>query len=447
MGTVIPSNRDQFLAQQQAQKGVFRPDDLQSSLRMIPTAGQEALADPDVHPSDFWNVPQMGVAAAQGAARVGQMGVSKALPMLRENVKPTIDGLTESFNRAITRHLSLPMEERIQSSRDAIEALRPHFGEGKNVPDLLSKNRKLKKAEEAGAEGVPILLPNGRGIETTGLSLSPAMKAGEMRLCSNFASCKEGCLGFTSGGNLQFGGGKDLTAVKGPRLAHHTRSMAMMNEPEAFAIKLNDEIESAKRLAATRGNQLGLRLNVLSDLPPSVHGAIIKAHPDVEFYDYTKNWVPKAERSFAPNHHLTYSSTGTSHEVGVNGMESAILNKHSNWRDMRDLLDEGENVAMSFSHKNKLPATVLDHETGKTFRVIDGDTHDYRPLDKVRPGEVGVIVGLRNKNRLSKQTTAHETSKGFHTWHDPNVSTQVEIPVQRRDMTYLDNMGKVVHKR
>ncbi len=447
MATVTSYNRDQFFAQQQAKKGVFRPDDLQSSLSMIPTAEQEALADPDVQPSDYWNVPQMGVAAAQGVARVGQMGVAKAIPMLRENVQPTLDGLTESFNRAITRHLSLPMEERIQSSRAAIESLRPHFGEGKSVPDLLSKNAKLKKAEKAGAEGVPVLMPDGRGIETTGLSLSPAMKAGELRLCSNFASCKKDCLGLTSGGNALFGGGKDLEAVKGPRLAHYTKSMAMLNEPEAFAIKLNDEIESSKRLAAKRGNQLGVRTNVLSDLPPSMFQAIIKAHPDVEFYDYTKNWVPKGERSFAPNHHLTHSATGTSHEVGVNGVTNAVLNKHSNWRDMRDLMNDGENVAMSFSHKKHLPATVRDQETGQVFRVIDGDTHDFRPLDKVRPGETGVIVGLRNKNRLTKQETAHETSSGFHTRYDPKLSSEVEIPVQRRDMTYLDNMGKVVHKR
>ena len=190
-----------------------------------------------------------------------------------------------------------------------------------------------------------------------------------------------------------------------------------MSEPGALAVQLHGEIDDAKRAARRRGNQLAVRLNVLSDIDPRVHEALIRAHPDVDFYDYTKmNYDP-----IAPNHHYTYSSTGLSQPSGVNGQKESVENKHQNWPQMSKRLDTGSNVAMVFSHKEHLPKQVHDQVTDKTYRVVDGTTHDYRPLDAQPEGSDGVIIGLQNLNKTGKQDNAYKDSNGFVVHYDPQV--------------------------
>ena len=157
--------------------------------------------------------------------------------------------------------------------------------------------------------------------------------------------------------------------------------------------------------------------------PSRITQSRIKAHPDVTFYDYTKlNANP-----VAPNHHLTYSSTGVSQYAGQNGLDHDVPNPHSNWRTVRSRLDTGSNVAMAFTHGKHLPETVHDSESGKTYKVVDGDTHDFRPLDAQPKGEDGVIIGLRNKNMTTKSEAAYKSaaknSKGFMVHYDPQLRT------------------------
>ena len=190
-------------------------------------------------------------------------------------------------------------------------------------------------------------------------------------------------------------------------------------------MKLHDEISDAKAIAAQNGNHLGVRLNVLSDINPRVHKSIIEAHPDVTFYDYTKNNT----NPIASNHHYTYSSTGVS--------QPGVDNPHTNWKAMRRRLDQGDNVAMAFTHKDHLPEFVHDQETGKKYRVVDGDTHDFRPLDLQPEGQDGVIVGLKNKKATGKMQEAHIDSHGFFVHYDPqlkmDVSKKTGAPVYARD--------------
>jgi hypothetical protein len=99
-------------------------------------------------------------------------------------------------------------------------------------------------------------------------------------------------------------------------------------------------------------------------------------------------------RQLPKNYHVTLSSTG--------------IHKESNWKHVRNHLDNGGVAAMVFAipasrGKKKggdLPTLVHDEKTGKTYRVIDGDIHDHRHLDHVyndaKPGE-GLIAGLRIK--------------------------------------------------
>ena len=338
------------------------------------------------------------------------------------NVSPKT--LQTAFNTALDRHLTLPPEERVAHLRAAERALSPYL----RAPDkdtltgdyqktsrerpipLLAPNAKMMKSAEGyrGSEPIKVTI-NGReyGVETTGLSLSPSATIKGFQTCANSASCREACLGLTSGNRHKLGGGEDLEAVLGPRLNSLNKTRALLDKPEAFATVLFEEIAAARREAEANGNILGIRLNVLSDVSPRVYEKIIKAFPDVIFYDYTK--MPY--KSIAPNHHYTYSSTGVSNDK--------VSNLNENWSDMRDRLEEGHNVAMSFSDRENLPETVTDKETGKTYTVIDGDKHDFRPLDIQPKGKSGVIVGLRNKKATGALATASQDNAGFFVDYDP----------------------------
>lgn len=344
-----------------------------------------------------------------------------------DDQNPSMGSLAKAFDEAIAHHLSLSPDERKQNSIRASEAVGDIIGRTSSgkVKDLLGKNAKLLKSEKGQEEGEAVKLPDGRGIETTGLALSPAYREGKFDTCPNHHSCKAECLGKTSGNYFKLGGGPDLEAFKGPRLNSLLKTQAFLRNPHAFAVKLHDEIEDAKAIAAQNGNHLGMRLNVLSDINPRVHKAIIEAHPDVTFYDYTKNNT----NPIASNHHYTYSSTGVS--------QPGVENPHTNWKAMRRRLDQGDNVAMAFSHKDHLPEFVHDQETGKKYRVVNGDTHDFRPLDLQPEGEDGVIVGLKNKKATGKMHEAHVDSKGFFVHYDPqlkmDVSKKTGAPVFARD--------------
>ena len=148
--------------------------------------------------------------------------------------------------------------------------------------------------------------------------------------------------------------------------------------------------------AAKKKKHLAVRLNGTSDIPHErIAPELFKKHHDVQFYDYTKYKSRVVSKKRPKNYHLTYSSTGLNH-------------KGSNWKDAREILDNKHGhidrpvVAMAFKVKkgHPLPTHVHDEETGKKYRVIDGDEHDHRHLDHEYhgiPHHEGVIAGLRIK--------------------------------------------------
>ena len=346
--------------------------------------------------------------------------------------KTSVKSLSDAFDKSISAHLALKPADRIANSKRAADSLGAHIGRlqtGRPVP-LLTKNAKLLKSETGYGDEAPVQLPDGRGVETTGLALAPAYEEGKFTTCPNSASCKAECLGKTSGNYFKVGGGKDLSAFKGPRLNSLKKTIGMLRDPESFAVRLNDEIESAKREAAMNGNHLGIRLNVLSDLNPRIHKAIIENHPDVTFYDYTKNNT----NPIAPNHHYTYSSTGVS--------QDGVDNPHSNWKQMRKRLDTGSNVAMAFSDREHLPEMVHDEETGKHYKVVNGDKHDFRPLDIQPRGADGVIVGLKNKKATGTTANAHIDSKGFFVKYDPQLQKNAKGTYVRGESVGMRKDGK-----
>jgi hypothetical protein len=354
--------------------------------------------------------------------------------------EPSTQQFTKAFDDAINWIKTLDTEDTKNAALLANQRLAPILGTGVDgkTKRLLTTNGKLLKTETGIEGGVPIELPDGRNIESAGLAISPAFKVGKFSTCPNSASCAQECLGKTSGGYFAYGGGADLDAMKGTRLRSFRMTQAMFREPEAFAIKLNEEIFSLKKSAEKNGNALAIRLNVLSDIDPKVHKSIIDANPDVLFYDYTK----MKYRPVAPNHHYTYSSTGLSQKAGLNGLTVDVDNPHSNWSQMRQWLDDGKNVAMAFSSKKGLPESVLDEATGKTYKVIDGDAYDFRPMDAQPLGSDGVIVGLKNKAMTRKESIAAQDSKGFFVQYDPKLGTQVTIPRQKKEVIMLKTDGQ-----
>jgi hypothetical protein len=353
--------------------------------------------------------------------------------------EPSTQRFAEAFDNAIGWLRTLDANNLRNAAILSDQRLAPILGtdaQGK-TKRLLTTNGKLLKTETGVEGGVPIELPDGRNIESAGLAISPAFKVGKFSTCPNSASCAQECLGKTSGGYFAYGGGADLEAMKGTRLRSFRMTQAMFREPEAFAIKINNEIVSLKNAAAKNGNALAIRLNVLSDIDPKVYKSIIESHPDVFFYDYTK----MKYRPVAPNHHYTYSSTGLSQKAGQNGLASDVDNPHGNWPQMRQWLDDGQNVAMAFSSKKALPESVLDESTGKIYRVIDGDAYDFRPMDMQPAGMDGVIVGLKNKAMTRKESAAAQDSKGFFVNYDPKLGTQVLISPQKREAIMLRSSG------
>jgi len=302
-------------------------------------------------------------------------------------------------------------ERRLMASQAKATLIAQH-----NVTRLFGANSKLEKTN-IGDYGLTF---NGKKVMSTGLGFASAQKINDQQLastCPKSAICEALCLGETSGQNLLYGGEGEFRS--GPRLSQYLKTEALIVNPEAFTVAMIRQIEAFRNAAKAAGKEDGeagyqpaIRLNVTSDFKPATFEAIINMFPDVMFYDYTK----LETKPIAPNHHLTYSSTGASQVVG----NKVIYNKESNWDNMvKKFLSNGKNVAMAFTSRNAMPKFVMDERTGKTFEVWNGDEYDARFLDPSREDGAGLIIGLTNKDNTTKPEDAAEKHKGFFLDYDP----------------------------
>ena len=137
--------------------------------------------------------------------------------------------------------------------------------------------------------------------------------------------------------------------------------------------QLHKEIAAHERKAKRVNMEPAVRLNGTSDIiweRKKYQGKSLMEHfPDVQFYDYTK--LPRDPTGLPSNYHLTVSMS----ESNKDKIDKAIA-----W---------GFNVAVVF--ENKLPDNYLG------LPVINGDEHDYRPIDPK-----GCIVGLVVKGPKGK---------------------------------------------
>jgi len=237
-----------------------------------------------------------------------------------------------------------------------------------------NSNPKLMKENSAEFDGLADQLDqlyfdikkNYIGTITGGVSLAPNKENGmNVDLCGGHSTpaCEKGCLNNQGRGRMK--------PVANARV---NKAIYFIKENKKFMNQLRDELAKLERRALKRNLKPCVRLNVFSDVQYEkikIDGkTLFELFPNIEFYDYTKNWF--RDVSNIPNYTLTYSK---SEEYTIKNIKSMLA---------FDL-----NVAVIF--RDFIP---------KSFHgmpVINGDVHDLRFVDKK-----GVIVGLTAKGSLKK---------------------------------------------
>ena len=347
---------------------------------------------------------------AEGTAFAEKMAMTKLFTLNAPRTKGlhpdrTLSDVTKAITETADKWAKANAADRREMAKDAKTVLR----QSHNIEKLFGANSKLEKTN-IGDYG---LTYKGKKVMSTGLGFASAQKINDMQratTCPQSGICEDLCLGETSGQNLLYGG--DGQFRSGPRLSQYLKTEALVVNPEAFAIAFIKQITAFRKAALDLDYHPAIRLNVTSDFNPKMFEAVINMFPDVTFYDYTK----LDTKPIAPNHHLTYSSTGASQLV----KGEIIVNKFSNWDRMVDkILAGGKNVAMAFTSRSSMPKFVKDERTGKTFEVWNGDEYDARFLDPVREDGVGLIIGLTNKDNTTKPEDAAKKHNGFFLDYDP----------------------------
>ena len=220
----------------------------------------------------------------------------------------------------------------------------------------------------ASPESNPKLAKNQKqGVMSAPLHLAPFKLSGFNTCAMASPGCIAACL--HTAGNPLYMGAKEKARI--------ARTQAYFKARDAFMAVVCFEVEALTRKAEKAHMQAGIRLNATSDIPFErvrvvVNGVtfanVMQAFPNVEFYDYTKQTkraLAWASNAMPVNYHLTFSKAENNDDA------------------VAQVLNAGGNVAVVF---DKLPETYL----GKP--VINGDEHDFRPLDPK-----GVVVGLKAK--------------------------------------------------
>jgi len=185
----------------------------------------------------------------------------------------------------------------------------------------------------------------------------------------DIAKCKEACL------NTAGLGGVYPSIQK----ARQKKTELFLNDRDQFMQVLIKDIHTFLRACKRKDKLPAIRLNGTSDIQwekIDIEGQnIFEMFPQIQFYDYTK--IPTRKVDNIPNYHLTWSYSE------ANEKYAKMFDKVPN------------NKAVVF--KNKILPTMF-----KGLKVIDGDTHDMRFLDKPNS-----VVGLKAKGK------ARQDKSGF----------------------------------
>ena len=195
------------------------------------------------------------------------------------------------------------------------------------------------------------------GWKTYGLSLSPHNTSSH-NVCPNSSQgCRDTCLYYQ-------GRARIWNKINTARIR---KTNYFFNSRKQFLAQLSKELERIQ------GNNVCVRLNVLSDIPWENY--IDLSNYNIQFYDYTKSYKRMKKflnHELPTNYHLTFSRS------------------EHNEEECLKVLDEGGNVAIVFD-------TVPDFWNG--YVVHNGDESDLRFLDKFG------IIGLKAKGSAKKDST------------------------------------------
>lgn len=214
------------------------------------------------------------------------------------------------------------------------------------------------------------------GYRTAILYLAPAKVSGVANVCPHSTpECRGLCLNTAGLGGV-------FKSIQESRIK---KTQWMVKHPDLFWSRVG--IEIANHVTLTHRHQVKLkrnlkpcvRINGTSDIYNEHMQALMYRFPDVMFYDYSKDIeriVDWTMGKMPMNYHLTYSYGGGS-------------TSNAMW-----CLENGVNVSVVFDTKRGKPLPT--HHWG--VRVIDGDEHDIRFLNKPQ-GKWGCIIGLRGKGK------------------------------------------------
>jgi hypothetical protein len=202
------------------------------------------------------------------------------------------------------------------------------------------------------------------GVLASVLHLAPANLSGYEVCPGRSDGCTAACLHYA--GNPMYFNVKTAARVR--------KTKQFFEDRDTFMAQLVKEVAALERKAKKENMEPAVRLNGTSDIvwerkPIGDAPNIMSLFPDVQFYDYTK--LPRDPEGLPDNYHLTVSLS----ESNQDKVDKAIA-----W---------GYNIAVVF--ENKLPETYLG------LPVINGDEHDFRPVDPK-----GCIVGLVVKGPKGK---------------------------------------------
>ena len=222
------------------------------------------------------------------------------------------------------------------------------------IPDsiLTTRNKKTMKGEKLGWKTY-ILYMAPHTQNSTGKSVCPKASIG----------CAAACL---------YGSGKgSLSVVQKGRT---NKTELFFSDRELFLKMLYSEIAQIQVKHEIEGGNFVIRLNGTSDISYENFKIkdgknIFELFPNVQFYDYTKNYI-RFRKPLPKNYYLMFSRSETNDATAMEMLKNKI------------------NVAMVFDN---LPETYMG------YTVIDGDLNDLRHLDKQ-----GVIVGLKYKSLTGK---------------------------------------------
>lgn len=216
------------------------------------------------------------------------------------------------------------------------------------------------------------------------LYLAPADLSGYNVCPYSTKECRLGCLNSSGRAKIEYMTKK--TKIIDSRIK---KTKLFFEQREFFMRWLIAEIKAGQRKAQRDNYYFSVRLNGTSDINWEHHkidGLNIFEHfPEVQFYDYTKNYRRMFSTSGIKNYHLTYSYNGY------------------NVAECLNVLHNNMNIAVIFNMKKigDLPTKWNDYE------VINGDLTDYRLND----GH-GVVVGLKWKDIGNKELNEQiKTSK------------------------------------